>query len=131
MQQKELRGTILICEDNIVNLKLLRDVLRYQKFRLIEAMDGKTALEKIRELKDEIDLILMDLKLPEMDGTEVIKIVKSDDSTKNIPIFVISAHAMEEDIKKALKAGCNNYITKPINLEDFMNKIDAFFRHRE
>lgn len=123
------KGTILISEDNITNMKLIKDILLFYEYEVIEAYDGKSALEKIRENKDEIDLILMDLQLPELDGLEVIKLVKSDDSTKNLPIFVISAHAQESDIKKALKAGCNNYITKPINIEDFLFKINTFFMH--
>lgn len=123
------KGSILIVEDNPVNMKLVRDVLSAKDYNIFEAYDGKTALKMIKEEKDRIDLILMDLQLPEIDGLEVIKIVKSDDSTKNLPIFVISAHAMESDIKKALKAGCNNFITKPINLQEFLDKIDAFFIH--
>ncbi|OGH96235.1 MAG: hypothetical protein A2287_09720 [Candidatus Melainabacteria bacterium RIFOXYA12_FULL_32_12] len=123
------KGTILITEDNTANMKLIRDVLVFYGYEIIEAYDGNTALEKIKEYKDKIDLILMDLQLPDIDGLEIIKIVKSDDSTKNLPIFVISAYVQEIDIKKALKAGCNNYITKPISLEDFMGKINAFFMH--
>jgi CheY-like chemotaxis protein len=124
------KGTILIAEDNPTNMKLLRDILNFQGYEIIETYDGKSAVEQIKQNKDKIDLILMDLQLPEMDGIEVIKLVKSDDSTKHLPVFVISAHAMESDMRKALKAGCNNYITKPINLEDFIGKINAFFRHK-
>jgi len=125
------KGTILIAEDNLSNMKLLKDILDFQGYTIIEAYDGKAALDLTRRNKDSIDLILMDLQLPEMDGIEVIKLVKSDDSTKKLPIFVISAHAMEIDMKRALKAGCNNYITKPINVESFIEKINAFFRHIE
>ncbi|MDD3013399.1 MAG: response regulator [Candidatus Gastranaerophilales bacterium] len=123
------KGTILIAEDNLSNMKLLKDILGFQGYKIIEAYDGKTALELTRQNKDVIDLILMDLQLPEMDGIEVIKLIKSDDSTKKLPVVVISAHAMEIDMKRALKAGCNNYITKPINVESFIEKINAFFRH--
>lgn len=129
MNKDNKKGTILISEDNPVNMKLIRDVLVFYGYNIIETHDGKSAIEKIKEHKNDIDLILMDLQLPEIDGLEVIRIVKSDNSTKNLPIFVISAHVQENDIKKALKAGCNNYITKPINLEDFLGKINAFFMH--
>lgn len=129
MDNTDIKGTILISEDNLTNMKLIRDILVYYNYRVIEAYDGKSTLDKIRLYKNELDLILMDLQLPEMDGLEVIRIVKSNDSTKNIPIIVISAYAMESDIKKALKAGANNFISKPINLEDFINKINAFFLH--
>lgn len=129
MTENIVKGTILISEDNPTNMKLIRDLLVFYGYEVIEAYDGKTTLEKIKENKDKIDLILMDLQLPDLDGLEIIKIVKSDDSTKALPIFVISAYVQESDIKKAMKAGCNNYITKPINLEDFMGKINAFFIH--
>lgn len=130
MNETVYKGTILISEDNPINMKLIRDILSFQGYEIIEANDGKSALDKIKKFKDKIDLILMDMQLPEMDGLQVIKLVKSDAATKCLPIFVISAHAMESDIKKAIKAGCNNYITKPINIEDFLGKINAFFRHR-
>jgi two-component system, cell cycle response regulator DivK len=126
---KNKKGTILIAEDNPTNMKLIRDVLIFSGYEIIEAYNGKDALDKIRQNKDIIDLILMDLQLPEIHGLELIKIIKSDDSTKHLTIFVISAYVQESDVKKALKAGCNNYITKPINLEDFLNNINAFFMH--
>lgn len=126
----ECKGHILIAEDNPTNMKLLRDILGFQGYEIIETYDGKSAVELIKQNKDKIDLILMDLQLPEMDGIEVIKLIKSDDTTKHLPVFVISAHAMESDMIKAMKAGCNNYITKPIQLQDFLEKINAFFRHK-
>lgn len=129
MEKTDKKGTILISEDNLANMKLIRDVLGFYGYEIIEAYDGKTTLEKIKERKNDIDLILMDLQLPDIGGLEIIKIVKSDDSTKSLPIFVISAYVQESDIKKAMKAGCNNYITKPINLEDFLEKINTFFMH--
>ena len=119
--------TILIAEDNVFNMKLIRDTLEFQGYKVVEAQNGKIALNKIIELKSSIDLILMDVQMPEMDGLEVIRRIKADDSTKNIPVIVISAHAMENDIKKARDAGCIEYITKPINLIDFIKKINSLF----
>ena len=127
MLEKNHKGTILITEDNLSNMKLLKDVLEFQGYQIIEAYDGKAALDNINSYKSIIDLILMDIQLPEIDGLEVIRLVKSDNSTKNIPIFVISAHAMESDIKKAMDVGCNEYITKPINITSFINKINSLF----
>jgi CheY-like chemotaxis protein len=126
--QKNNKGTILISEDNLANMKLIRDVLVFYGYEIIEAYDGKTTLEKIKNFKDKIDLILMDIQLPDIDGLEIIKILKSDDSTKKLTVFVISAYVQENDIKKALKVGCDNYITKPINLEDFIEKVNTFFK---
>jgi len=119
--------TILIVEDNPINLKLLRDILNFQKFEVLEAVDGKSALELVEKNYNKIDLILMDLQLPDINGLEVIKNIKADSESKDIPIIVVSAHAMESDMKKCREAGCIDYITKPINIQEFINKINSFF----
>jgi len=119
--------TILIVEDNPINLKLLRDILNFQKFEVIETIDGKSAIETVENNYNKIDLILMDLQLPDMNGLEVIQKIKTTPESKNIPIIVVSAHAMESDIKKCYEAGCLDYITKPINVQEFINKINLFF----
>lgn len=123
------KGTIFIVEDNLINMKLIKDLLDYHNYNIIEAYNGKEALEKMKAHWEEIDITLMDLQLPEIDGLELIKIFKNDPKTKHIPIIVLSAHVMESDMHKALNAGCCNYITKPINVEEFVNKIDSFFLH--
>lgn len=119
--------TILIVEDNPTNLKLLRDILNYQKFDVLEAIDGKSALESVKTNYNKIDLILMDLQLPDISGLEVIKTIKADTECQNIPIIIVSAHAMESDIKKCYEAGCIDYITKPINIQEFISRINLFF----
>lgn len=119
--------TILIVEDNPINLKLLKAILNFQRFELLEAIDGKSALETVEKNHKKLDLILMDLQLPDINGLEVIKKIKADPESQNIPIIVVSAHAMESDIKKCREAGCIDYITKPINIQEFLNKIDSFF----
>lgn len=124
------KGTIFIVEDNIVNMKLIRDLLDYHNYSIIEAYNGREAMEKIEVHKEEIDLILMDLQLPEIDGLELIKTFKNDPTISHIPIIVISAHVMEADMHKAMEAGSCNYITKPINVEEFVRKIDDFFKNR-
>ena len=124
MQKPE---TILIVEDNPINLKLLRDILNYQKFDVLEAIDGKAALEIVEISHNKIDLILMDLQLPDINGLEVIKEIKARPESQNIPIIIVSAHAMESDIKKCKEAGCIDYITKPINVQEFIKKINLFF----
>ncbi len=121
------KGNILVVEDNHINLKLIQDILETQQYNVIEALDGKIALEIIDENIGTIDLILLDLQLPEIGGLEVIQRLQSKNSTKKIPIIVVSAHAMESDIKKCKEAGCYDYITKPININGFINKINSFF----
>ena len=122
--------TILIVEDNPINLKLLRDILNFQKFEVLEAIDGKSALELVEKNYNKIDLILMDLQLPDINGLEVIQKIKAEPESQNIPIIVVSAHAMESDIKKCYEAGCIDYITKPINVQEFINKINSFFLNK-
>ena len=119
--------TILIIEDNPSNLKLVKDVLEYQKYNVLEALDGKAGLQAVENNRDKIDLILMDLQLPEISGLELIKILKENPETKGIPIIVVSAHAMEADINKCYEAGCVDYITKPLNLQEFIKRINLFF----
>ena len=119
--------TILIVEDNPINSKLLRDILNFQKFEVLEAVDGKSALESVEKNYNKIDLILMDLQLPDINGLEVIKNIKAVPNSQNLQIIVVSAHAMESDIKKCREAGCIDYITKPINIQEFINKINSFF----
>lgn len=121
------KKTIFIAEDNPSNMKLVRDILTFQGYNLIEAVDGKEALDKILEFKNEINLILMDIQLPELNGLEIIKELHNDEIAKAIPVMVISAHAMEQDIQNAKKLGCLEYITKPINVPEFMKKISDFF----
>jgi len=122
--------TVLIVEDNPTNLKLLRDILTFQKYSVLEAIDGKSALESVKENYNKIDLILMDMQLPDINGLEVIQKIKAYPESLNIPIIVVSAHAMESDIKKCYEAGCIDYITKPINVQEFINKINSFFLNR-
>lgn len=121
------KGTIIVIEDNVVNMKLVKDILTYHKFDILEACNGNEAIEQVEKHKNIIDLIIVDLQLPEIDGFQLIKRFKSDDSTNHIPIMVLSAHAMEVDMNKAMIAGCNEYVTKPINVESFITKVEKYF----
>lgn len=118
--------TILIAEDNEANMKLLNDVLEAQGYSIIKCYDGQDAVDKALEQKRDIDLILMDIQLPKLNGLDAIEQIKADEALKKIPIFVISAHAMINDIKKAQAAGCVDYITKPINVVEFLNKVNLY-----
>lgn len=123
------KGCILITEDNPSNMKLIRDILNYHGYDILCAENGKMATELIKNNKTRIDLILMDLQLPDMNGLDIVKLVKSDKTTLHIPVFIVSAYAMENDIQKAFEAGCTSYITKPINIESFIKKINEFFEN--
>ena len=114
---------VLIIEDNPVNLKLTTDILVAHGYEILQATSGGEAYKVLECRHKEISLILLDLKLPDMDGIEIIKKLKSSVDTENIPVIVVSAHAMESDIKATKQAGCTDYITKPINVREFLNKI--------
>ncbi len=108
---------IAVIEDNEDNRLLVKTILEDQ-YETLEYACGKEALENL--VKDKPDLILMDISLPEMDGTEVLKIIRQQESLKNLPVIALTAHAMKGDRKKYLDLGFNDYITKPIIDEDIL-----------
>ena len=118
------RMNILLVEDNELNRDMLSRRLERKDFNVICAMDGQMGIDMAREKSP--DLILMDLSLPVIDGWEAIKILKSDASTSNVPIIVLTAHAMEGDREKALGSGCDEYDTKPVDFERLLSKINKF-----
>jgi two-component system, cell cycle response regulator DivK len=115
---------ILIAEDEETNYLFVEAILEDTKAELIWAKNGLDALEKFNQIND-IDLILMDIKMPEMDGltaTKKIRLVNTD-----IPIIAQTAYAMSEDKNKCLNAGCTDYLTKPINHRLLLATIDKYF----
>jgi CheY-like chemotaxis protein len=117
--------TILVIEDNALNMKLVRSLLEIGKYCIIEAEDAERGIQLARERKP--DLILMDIQLPGMDGLTATGILKSDAAVQGIAIVALTSHAMEGDDKKALEAGCDGYITKPINTKKFLPAIGKYF----
>lgn len=115
---------ILVVEDNDVNRELFRDILEMNSFNVLMAGDGEEGIRMAREHKP--DLILMDIQLPKIDGLEAIKILKSENSTMNIPIIALTAFAMKGDEDVFLQAGCIGYIPKPIAVIEFIDKIKAY-----
>jgi CheY-like chemotaxis protein len=105
---------ILIVEDVEMNMELLIQLLE-DDYELITAMDGQAGVDRAQA--DDPDLILMDMSLPVIDGWEATRQIKSNPNTKAIPIIGLSAHAMQGDREKALEAGCNDYLTKPLDDE--------------
>lgn len=114
---------ILIVEDVELNLDLLVQLLE-DDYEIITAENGKVGLSLARQCKP--DLILMDLSLPILDGWEATRQIKADGDLKHIPIIGLSAHAMSGDREKALAAGCDDYLTKPLNDELLFQKLDHF-----
>ena len=115
---------ILIVEDNEMNRDMLSRRLERKGFEVVMAEDGAKGVEMSKS--ESPDLILMDLSLPVMDGWEATSTIKADGSTKNIPIIVLTAHAMAGDREKALEAGADEYDTKPIDFKRLLGKIKDF-----
>ena len=115
--------TILIAEDEESNFLLLQTILKRQ-CKVLHAMTGKELLEIYK--KEHADLILMDIKMPEMNGIDALKEIRKFD--KDIPIIMQSAYAFENDMEAARQAGSNEFMTKPINIKEFKSMITRFLR---
>ncbi len=116
--------TVLVIEDNSANRKLVRTLLRIKGYNVLEAEEAVTGIELAREHMP--DLILMDIQLPGMDGLCATRKIKEDPILGKIPVIALSAHAMKKDQEKAMKAGCDAYITKPFQNEKLMEDIGRF-----
>lgn len=117
-----MKGNILVIEDNEQNLYLVRFILEKSGYRVHAAMDGQAGIDLADALKP--DLILLDIQLPVMDGYDVARNLRSNPQISSIPIVAVTSHAMVGDRDKAMAAGCNGYIEKPINPETFMSEVE-------
>jgi CheY-like chemotaxis protein len=118
--------TILVVEDNKLNMKLVNGLIKIGKYRMIEAIDAESGIELIREQRP--DLVLMDIQLPGMDGLSATKVIKEDPDLKDIPIVALTSYAMQGDKEKALAAGCTGYITKPIDTRKFLETVSQYLK---
>lgn len=119
---------ILVVDDFEDNREMYTQFLRFNGYRVAEAVDGLDALTKAAALRP--DLIVMDLSLPRLDGWEATRRLKASPDTKAIPVIALSAHAMAGDREKALEAGCEDYDTKPVDFARLRGKIDALVKPR-
>ena len=119
------KGRILIVEDNMDNYELVRFVLERAGYDVFLAVNGRDGVDAARLQKP--DLILMDLGMPEMDGWTASRKLKSDDTTKSIPVYALSAHTLPQDRKRARQAGCDGFLTKPIHVQSFLEIINERF----
>ena len=117
------KGRILVVEDNIDNYELVRFILERAGYDVFLAVNGRDGVSAARLQKP--DLILMDLGMPEMDGWLAAEKLKADDSTRLIPLYALSAHTLPAERKRALEAGCDGYVTKPIHMAGFLEVIEA------
>ena len=116
--------TVLVVEDNDLNMKLFHDLLEAHGYQILQTKNGRDALRLAREHHP--DLILMDIQLPEISGLEVTKLIKSDDSLRQIPVVAVTAFAMKGDEEKIREGGCEAYIAKPISVAHFIATVERF-----
>ena len=121
--------TVLIIEDNMVNLKLVRGILRRLGIKTLEATDAEMGIVIAREQKP--DLIIMDIVLPGMDGINATKALKKDKATRHIPVIALTACVMEGDRETILSAGCDTYISKPFKLKEFTETVKKFLDRKD
>ena len=121
-----MKPNILYIEDNSDNRMLVRRILQPEDFNLIEAKNGIQGLS-IAESHD-IDLILLDINLPDIDGYEVARRIRSSAKAvlASVPIIAVTANAMKGDAQKVLNAGCDIYLSKPLNIQELLEKVEAF-----
>ena len=112
---------VLLIEDNELNRDMLKRRLERKEFTVSCAEDGQSGIDMAKNKMP--DIILLDLSLPVIDGWNVARKLKADVNTKDIPIIALTAHAMKGDREKALDAGCDDYDTKPVNLEGLLDKM--------
>lgn len=116
--------TILVIEDNEQNMYLVTFILEKHDYRVLQAQTGKEGLALA--LENPIDLILLDIQLPELDGYAIANMIRDVDKLKTIPMIAVTSYAMTGDREKALASGCTGYIEKPINPDTFMKEVQQF-----
>ena len=123
-----MKRRILVVEDTEDNRRILNDLLTAAGYEIIEATDGATGVAMaIDQLPD---LILMDMRLPEIDGVSATRMLKADAATQRIPVIALTAHIMDRDRDAALAAGCDDFDTKPVEMERLLAKIEKLLEGR-
>ena len=118
---------ILIVEDNEKNMKLVRDILRHQGFETLEAVNGLDGVRLAEQQRP--DLVLMDIQLPDIDGIEALGRIRTVASLDTTPVLAVSASVMPDDQQKIISSGFDAFITKPINLKQFLETVQRFLKN--
>lgn len=126
MAEDSMAKTVLIVEDNDLNMKLFNDLLQANGYATLQTKDGREAMDLARTHRP--DLILMDIQLPEVSGLEITRMLKNDAELKVIPVIAVTAFAMKGDEEKIREGGCEGYIAKPISVVNFLETIGAFLK---
>ena len=124
LDYSDLPKTVLIVEDNELNMKLFRDLLEMHGYQTLEARTGPEALECLKDNRP--DLILMDIQLPEVSGLEVTREIKCSPELSEIPVIAVTAFAMKGDEERIRQGGCEDYIAKPISVASFLEKVKRY-----
>jgi two-component system, cell cycle response regulator DivK len=122
-QRYQDRKRILVVDDDRLSLIVLRQFLTAQGYEILQSSEG---WDGIHARKEQPDLIVMDIKLPDISGLDVTLLLKKDDQTKNIPIIAVSAFVTPADKANALSSGCDAYIAKPVNMNNLLGTVEAF-----
>jgi CheY-like chemotaxis protein len=123
----ETGARVLVVEDNDMNMQLVEYLLEEGSYQIVKAASGEDALS-IARAGHPVDLILMDIHLPGIDGLSVVREMKSDKRTSAAPILALTAHAMRGDRDRFLEAGCDGYLSKPIDVKAFLTSIRQWIR---
>jgi len=124
-----MKEKILIVEDNPQNMRLIEMTLRAKNYTLLEATDGEEALDIARTERP--DLIIMDVRLPKMDGLEVTRKLRENPAFSHTPIIGVTAYAMKGDKERVIEAGCDAYLSKPINTRELLGVIAEMLSQRQ
>ncbi len=116
--------TVLVVEDNVLNMKLFHDLLKAHGYNVLQTKNGMEALRLARQHRP--DMIIMDIQLQDISGLEVTKWLKDDETLKTIPVVAITAFAMKGDEERYLEGGCDAYIAKPISIANFIQTVKRF-----
>ena len=119
---------VLVVEDNERNMKLFRDVLQASGYRTLEATTGERAVELV--LEHGPDLVLMDIQLPDIDGVAALDRLRAEERTASVPVLALTAQAMEGDRERFLAAGFDGYLSKPVDIADFVATVKRYCEGR-
>lgn len=120
---------VLYIEDNFHNRRIVNKVLASRGYKVIEAENGERGLDMIRSIKP--PLVLLDITLPGMDGIQVVKLVKADESVRHIPVIAVTASAMRGDRERFLEAGCDDYLSKPLQVMELVEVVGKHYPQLE
>ena len=121
---------ILVVEDNEMNRDILCRRLTRRGFEVVAAVDARSGLEMARSREAPPDLVVMDMRLPDQEGWEATRLLRADPATRALPVIALTAHAMEGDREIALDAGCDDYDTKPVDMDRLLEKINTLLSRR-